>query len=539
MIIRNGVEIKNIIAKIDELSLKVAAMQSSAITRDRLDALMRDVVTGLDAISTRVDRMDKPFVKDKNFQNAMAKFNELKRDVASAKTVIAGHGHIVDYSATEDALAKAGTGMEAQSNYLANPKSLRKWDIGHRVAVPTLLTLALAGSILGGTLVYQGAVKDTNAAYEQLNQVKQENETLNLRVAELLAEIATLKSQLNNTNDPAVIQRLEARIVELETELANTVPKVEYDALKKQLDSDKTEISQLRAKIVELTKLIENAGSSDTTDLQMQLADAIAKLNVANGRITELENAILSKDEKLASMEQRLADIQTLYASVLGENKELKALVQSLQSEVSELKTTNAGLQSAIDFANAEIAKLKKNEAANKDRIAELEGIVATLKQTQKDNEAVIAQQDAKIDSLEQTIIEISAENAILKEDAKYVNDLYFKLLGKDGSGLTVKDKVIDIINYLESLDEVKNRQFLEDLARTIIGPGVDLSSWTGEQLRDFIEDALWENTQPGDDISPDYGNVGGGGSQTPEQPTDPAPTQPEEPVSPDFPVHE
>nr|CAH0104580.1 unnamed protein product [Daphnia galeata] len=244
-------------------------------------------------------------------------------------------------------------------------------------------------------------------AEEESKQLRQDVESKELEISQLVEKVAFTESQLDRSKRDQIL--LQTRVMDLESTVSN-------------LATDATEISQT---VVTLEKQLQereatlqrstvelNAEKEKSVIAQTAFIKAISDLQSSseNNR-RELETAITSLKNEIDLEKKRVSEETNSVKALILARDEAHELAESLQVKLSEME--------------AEIVKLAESEALMKTEKSQLEQTTGSekikLENEKLDMEKQIAQLTLQLESISSSYSDMESEYGILKSEKLYV----------------------------------------------------------------------------------------------------------------------
>lgn len=291
--------------------------------------------------------------------------------------------------------------------------------------------------------------KNLSEANNKVTSLESELRDANERVSNLEKELSDTKEELTMALDENT--KLEKDLNDEKTKVSETTNKLlgvqnELSSANSELESYKTQVEALNMSIKDL-----RSKSEDLAKLTDELNSCKADLTERDNKIKELEVTIKVQTDEAVSLDNRLKAM----SSSIGNNKELESKVESLQTELNEVRNqliskreefTKLSEEKEASELQAERVKLNlESTVSDKDReIKNLESEIELLKRGED--------KEGKTAELRLKILDLQEENQALKrkQDTGNVEEI-IKLKEELSS---IKMRSVDLEMELAERDE-------------------------------------------------------------------------------------
>lgn len=291
--------------------------------------------------------------------------------------------------------------------------------------------------------------KNLSEANNKVTSLESELRDANERVSNLEKELSDTKEELTMALDENT--KLEKDLNDEKTKVSETTDKLlgvqeKLGSANSELESYKTQVEALNLSIKDL-----RSKSEDLAKLTDELNSCKADLTERDNKIKELEVTIKVQTDEAVSLDNRLKAM----SSSIGNNKELESKVESLQTELNEVRNqliskreefTKLSEEKEASELQAERVKLNlESTVSDKDReIKNLESEIELLKRGED--------KEGKTAELRLKILDLQEENQALKrkQDTGNVEEI-IKLKEELSS---IKMRSVDLEMELAERDE-------------------------------------------------------------------------------------
>lgn len=341
----------------------------------------------------------------------------------------------------------------------------------------------------------EAQLRESNERLKEMMLKSNQYDELNTTNNKLIAEIDNLNFKIhdleaaahNLTQSQQEVKALRERLRTLENlESANHALSVEIDDLREkhaQASHAFKEIEKLSMQLREANTVIDSlkSVSSNRDELREELHALRSEIARLKSNLTEKENEIKTRDEKLASEEEHVAHlkstcdshIQTIEEHVrkyLNLEAEYQATRENHAKETAELMENNKVLQETVNVKLVQLKKMKTIKERQSKTIEETKAELDEAKARQAELSGMLETSEKQIESLKSEnsqLATITLENKDLKDKH---NDLLSRNQKLCENNETLKQKVaeyekdteefrIAVKGYVESYNSEVNSQ--------------------------------------------------------------------------------
>lgn len=274
------------------------------------------------------------------------------------------------------------------------------------LSVSLAAVLGFGGVMAGGGDVYASKLNDLQ---KQKSNIQYKHSDVNDSIGEKKGQISDITNRQS---------QLEAEMKRLELQIADTDKKIKEKF--SQIEETKAEIEKLKAEIEELKKRIEkrnellqerarniqtNGGSVNYLDVILgaesfgdfiDRVTAVTTLVNADKQIMEEQKADKEKlesnqaevEQKLASLNGMLKELETLQAGLKTQNERKKEIAKELAAEKKHLESEKMALEEEAEVLRAQSAAVEQAIKMEKNRLAEEAARKAREEKARKAREA-------------------------------------------------------------------------------------------------------------------------------------------------------
>ena len=237
---------------------------------------------------------------------------------------------------------------------------------------------AMQAKLQTATQALLQARSGVTTASKQLSNARTQNETLKIKLGELVTEVGKQKTEL------------------LKAEQARTT---DQDSLRSELASRKKQLTTLQTELQTATQALQQARTEAATSGQ-QLNKARAQNETLNNKLSTLSNLLMSQKTTLLKAEKnQAADRDSLRSELASRDKRLAALQ-------TELQTATQALQQARSETTLSSQQLSEAWALNE-----------TFKTRLRKLETKTEEQKTRLEETEKTLTEATADRKGLQTD--------------------------------------------------------------------------------------------------------------------------
>lgn len=272
---------------------------------------------------------------------------------------------------------------------------------------------------------------------------------LNTKVEELNTEVDTLSSTVSELSTAfdtqgGKIDTLEGKVSNLET-LSGTVSSQGQDieAIKGVNSTQDSDISNLKTSVQTINTTIEEieAVVADIPGIKEKDAAQDEKLATAEQNISDLQTTSGQQAEQILALQNKDSALESTvqgHTSTINEHAEainsLNGKVTAAESNISDLQSRMGTAESDIDGLTEDLAAVDEKADQNANNISGLQTRMGTAESTLTEHESAIDGINENIDSIEEDIAN-KYDDILARMDA--VNSMAFKgAVGSDGKTL-------------------------------------------------------------------------------------------------------
>nr|XP_033323321.1 CAP-Gly domain-containing linker protein 1 isoform X7 [Megalopta genalis] len=323
--------------------------------------------------------------------------------------------------------------------------------------------------------------KEEGTKSELLDKIKQ-FEAENGELKKTINESEQVRGNLNEKLQKAL--NSAAELLNAKEEILNV--QKQYDALKNLHDEDTVSLQQqignLQTELVasqEETKALQKLKSkleADQSANRWSIEELTEKLSAEAESRKKLESSISEKDSELQHIQSKLSELEKANEALIV-NKEttdrsLTSTVDTLSTEIKELKEKLGNALEAIKIKDDSLAELKKSAEEADAQIFKLNDTITSMKEEQSNSEEkvkkmqeAVSTKEDEVKDITQTKISLEANINTLKSELKTVKEeLNLRIRSLQEVEGTIKElqnakdeSVIKLQNALQS--EVKSKQ--------------------------------------------------------------------------------
>lgn len=234
-------------------------------------------------------------------------------------------------------------------------------------------------------------------------------------------------------------------------------------AFNRQLTANKA-VANLLAIIQQLTANV-NSAKADILVLEKKLADADQANNACNNEVfrlvntrTKIENAIKTRQDKIAEVEARIAELRPVIAELTRKRDALVVERTAIESEKSPNAAKLAALEEELVNCQNKKKSLEHQLVDLRNEIADVEAEIQNVREEAADAPNSINQideqipiVDARIEDLKRQLAEAEAEKAQLIVD----REMYVRMIEEAEAKIaSLEEKLKGLINSIPSLEQ-------------------------------------------------------------------------------------